>query len=146
LAPLAHDFPTNQEIQSVLNAVQWQAQHLQTAPAEEALREILRRPFRDDPQASVRRLETVEMQGLPEDLARRVFGVWSNTCLKLVRQSGLHDPRRYSPASSRGMVFARPTPESPHTVVSVLAISGWQVGDEVTDQRIIGASRQLQDR
>jgi hypothetical protein len=126
--------------------VQWQAQHEQTAPAEEALRDVLRRPFRDDPEASVRRLEAVDIHGLPDDLARRVFGVWSNNCLKLARQSGLHDPRRHSPVISRGMVFARSTPERPYTVVSVLALDGWKVGDEVTDKRIIGASRQLQDR
>src|SRR5437899_9395749 len=33
LAPLARDFPTNQEIQSVLDAVRWHAQHLRVAPA-----------------------------------------------------------------------------------------------------------------
>jgi hypothetical protein len=86
------------------------------------------------------------MRGLPEDLARRVFGVWSHNCLKLVRQSGLSDPRRHSPAVSRGMVFARRTPDGPYAVVSVLALDGWKAGDEVSDKRIIGASRQLQDR
>jgi hypothetical protein len=146
LASLAHDFPTSEEIQSVLNAVRWQAQHLQTAPAEEALSDVMRRPYRDDPEASVRRLAAVDMDGLPEDLARRIFGIWSNNCLKLVRHVGMHDPRRHSPARSRGLVFARRTPEGPYTVVSFLALTGWKVGDEVKDQRLIDASRPLLDR
>ena len=146
LAPLARDFPTNQEIQSVLDAVRWHAQHLRTAPAEEALRDVVRRPYRDDPEAAVGRLAALDMQELPEDLARRIFGVWSHHCLKLVRQSGMHDPRRYSPATSRGVVFARRTPEGPYEVVSALGLPGWQTGEELKAQRIIDAARPLQDR
>jgi hypothetical protein len=146
LAPLARDFPSNQEIQSVLDAVRWHAQHLRVAPAEEALRDVVRRPYRDDPEAAVGRLAAVDMQELPEDLARRIFGVWSHHCLKLVRQSGMHDPRRYSPATSRGVVFARRTPEGPYEVVSALGLPGWQTGEELKAQRIIDAARPLQDR
>jgi hypothetical protein len=146
LAPLARDFPTNQEIQSVLDAVRWQAHHLRTAPAEEALSAAVRRPYRDDPEAAVGRLAAVDMQGLPEDLARRIFGVWSKTCLNLVRQSGMHDPRRYSAATSRGVIFARRTPEGPYQVVSALGLDGWQVGEEVNAERIIDAARPLLDR
>ena len=146
LAPLARDFPTNQEIQSVLDAVRWHAQHLRTAPAEEALGDVVRRPYRDDPQAAVGRLAAVDMQDLPEDLARRIFGLWSHHCLKLVRQSGMCDPRRYSPATSRGVVFARRTPEAPYEVVSALGLPGWQVGEELKAQRIVDAARPLQDR
>src|SRR5437763_4195532 len=36
LVSLVHDFPTNQEIRSVLESVRWQAQHLRVAPAGEA--------------------------------------------------------------------------------------------------------------
>jgi hypothetical protein len=146
LAPLARDFPTNQEIQSVLDAVRWHAQHLRIAPAEEALRDAVRRPYRDDPEAAVGRLAAVDLQELPEDLARRVFGVWSSHCLKLVRRLGMHDPRRYSPATSRGVVFARRTPEGPYEVVSALGLPGWQIGEELKAQRIIDAARPLQDR
>jgi len=146
LAPLARDFPTNQEIQSVLDAVRWHAQHLRVAPAEEALRDVVRRPYRDNPEAAVGRLAAVDMEGLPEDLARRVFGIWSNACFQLIRQSGMYEPRRYSPATSRGVVIARRTPDGPHEVVSSLGLSGWQVGEEVKAQRIVDASRPLQER
>ena len=146
LAPLARDFPTNQEIQSVLDAVRWHAQHLRVAPAEEALRDVARRPYRDNPEAAVGRLAAIDIEGLPEDLARRVFGIWSNACFQLIRQSGLYEPRRYSPATSRGVVIARRTPDGPHEVVSSLGLSGWQVGEEVKAQRIVDASRPLQER
>ena len=46
------------------------------------------------------------IDGLPEDLARRLFGLWSNACVRLVEQRGWHEPRRYAPATSRGAVFA----------------------------------------
>ena len=146
LAPLARDFPSNQEIQSVLDAVRWHAQHLRTAPAEEALRDVVRRPYRDNPEAAVGRLAAVDMHELPEDLARRIFGLWSHHCLKLVRQSGMCDPRRYSPATSRGVIFARRTPEGPYEVVSALGLSGWQIGEELKAQGIIDAARPLVDR
>jgi hypothetical protein len=86
------------------------------------------------------------MQDLPEDLARRIFGLWSHHCLKLVRQSGMCDPRRYSPATSRGVVFARRTPEGRYEVVSALGLPGWQTGEELKAQRIIETARPLQDR
>jgi hypothetical protein len=146
LVPLARDFPTNQEIRSVLDAVRWQAQHLRTAPVEEALRDVGRRPYRDDPEAVVGRLATLDLHEQPEDLARRVFGIWSSHCLKLVRQSGMHDPRRYSPATSRGVIFARRTPGGPFEVVSALGLPGWQIGEELKAQRIIDAARPLEDR
>ena len=66
--------------------------------------------------------------------------------MNLVRQSGMCDPRRYSPATSRGMVFARRTPDGPYLVVSGLGLPGWQTGEELKAQRIIDAARPLEDR
>jgi len=146
LVSLVGDFPGNQEVRSVLEAVRWQAHHLRVAPAEEALGEVSRRTYRDNPEAAVARLAAVDMHELPDDLARRVFGLWSNNCSKLVRQSGMHEPRRYSPATSRGMVMARRTPDGPYQVVSALGLPGWPAGEEVTAQRIIDAARPLQER
>jgi hypothetical protein len=146
LVSLVGDFPSNQEIRSVLEAVRWQAHHLRVAPAEEALGDVSRRRYRDNPEAAVARLATVDMHELPEDLARRVFGLWSNNCSKLVRQAGMDEPRRYSPATSRGMVMARRAPDGPYQVVSALGLPGWPVGEEVTAQRIIDAARPLQER
>ena len=58
----------------------------------------------------------------------------------------MQEPRRYSPATSRGVVFARQTPDGPYEVVSALGLPGWPIGEEVKAQRIIDAARPLQDR
>ena len=147
LAPLARDFPSSDEVQSVLDVVKWQAQQLVVGPAQAALREARGRALRDDPEWAVGRLAGVHMDGLPEDLARQVFGVWSNACHALIRQRGWHEPRRYSPATSRGMVLARRAPEGPFEVVSTLGMGmDWRVGDEVTALGVMRVARLLQAR
>jgi hypothetical protein len=44
------------------------------------------------------------------------------------------------------MVMARRTPDGPYEVVSALGLPGWQLGEEVTAQRIVDAARPLQER
>src|SRR5207244_7523285 len=66
LVSLVGDFPSNQEIRSVLEAVRWQAHHLRVAPAEEALNDVSRRPYRDNPEAAVGRPAAVGMPGVPD--------------------------------------------------------------------------------
>jgi hypothetical protein len=146
LVRLADDFPNDDKIQSGLDSVRWQLQHMRTAPAEDALSAIIRRKYREDPEAAVSLLAALDIHQLPEDLARRVFGVWSKICLTLVRQSGMYDPRRYSPTRSRGLIFASQCTDGPYIVVSALGLSGWKVGDDVKDKLIIDASRPLEDR
>jgi len=147
LAPLARDFPSSDEVQSVVDVVKWQAQQLVVGPAQAALREARGRALRDDPEWAVGRLAGVHMDGLPEDLARQVFGVWSNACHALLRQRGWHEPRRYSPATSRGVVLARRIPEGPYEVVSALGMGmDWRVGDEVTASGVLRTARPLQAR
>jgi len=82
---------------------------------------------------------------VPEDLARQVFGIWSDVCLKVVRQRGWHDPQRYSPRTSRGVVFARETPEARLQVVSALGLPDWRVGEAVTSPGVLRAARALQE-
>jgi len=147
LAPLARDFPSNDQVQSVLDIVKWQAQQVVVGPAQEALRETRGRVLRDDPDWALGRLAAVQIDGLPEMLARQVFGVWSNACYALVQQRGWHAPQRYSAATSRGAVLARRAPEGPAEVVSCLGMGPtWHVGDVVTDARILRAARPLQPR
>jgi hypothetical protein len=44
------------------------------------------------------------------------------------------------------MIFARPTPDEPNTIVSALGMPDWRPGDIVTDQRVLRASRPLEPR
>jgi hypothetical protein len=139
LAPLGREFSQEQEVQSLADVVRWRDRQRLVAPAEDALRDVLRRPYRDDPEATVARLAGVAMDGLPDDLARRVFGLWSNACARLVDQRGWHEPYRYVPATSRGVVFARPMHHGPYEVVSALGSPDWQPGQRVAGSLPRGA-------
>ena len=88
----------------------------------------------------------MSIDGLPEDLARRVFGLWSNACAQAVVQRSWHEPHRDAPRTSRGIVFARPTPGAPHQVVSVLGVGDWKPGDVVADDVILRRARPLELR
>jgi hypothetical protein len=83
------------------------------------------------------------MEGLPEDLACRVFGLWSNACAQLVEQRGWYEPYRLAPAS-RGVVFARTTPQGLYEVVSALGSPDWQPGQTV--KTLPRGARELQAR
>ena len=84
------------------------------------------------------------MEGLPEDLARRVFGLWSNACAQLVERRGWYEPHRLAPATSRGVVFARPTPQGLYEVLSALGSPDWQPGQTV--KALPRGARELQAR
>jgi hypothetical protein len=146
LTALRAEFPEATEIGAALDAVTWQRAHLRHAPAEEAVREVLHRKYRHDPAGALARLTAVELDGVPHELARRLFGLWSNACLQLVQAQGLLDPRRYSPTTSRGVVLARREADLPFEVVSVLGLPGWQVGTSVTASHILAAARPLHAR
>jgi hypothetical protein len=144
LAPLARDFPTDDQLQSVLDVVRWRAQQMLVGPAQSALREIRGRVLRDDPQRAIARLADVKIEGLPEDLARQVFGVWSNACFQFVQQRGWHEPLRYSVVTSRGAIMVRHTADSPHEVLSALGMGPeWYAGKVVTDEDLLRAARPL---
>jgi len=145
LGPLAREFPQEREVHSLADVLRWRERQGVVTPAEDALRDVLRRPYRDDPEATVVRLASVQMDGLPEDLARRVFGLWSNACAQLVQQRGWHEPYRYAPATSRGVVFARVTQGGPYEVVSALGSPEWQPGQLVVGSLPRGA-RELTTR
>ena len=71
--------------------IRWRLRRRVVAPAEEALNEILRHPYRDHPEAVVARLSELNPTTLPEDLARRIFGLWSNACYRAIQERG-HRP------------------------------------------------------
>jgi hypothetical protein len=143
---LIAEFPQDQQVRVKADVVRWRVRQRLVAPAEEALQAITRRPCRGNPEAIVTRLAAVSIDGLPEDLARRVFGLWSNACAQAVAQRGWHEPHRDAAATSRGIVFARPTPDAPYQVVSVLGVTDWKPGDVVDDERILRRARALELR
>ena len=144
LEPMLREFPDNRDVQAAANCAAWRVRHRLVGPAQEALREIVRRSYRQDPEAAVARLAALSMDNLPEELGRRAFGLWSNACYLLVQQRGWHNPKRYARATSRGIAFASPTPEAPQTVVSSLGLPDWRPGDIVVDRWVLKAARPLQ--
>jgi len=133
LQPLAREFPDNVDVRRMVDVVRWRLRNRMVAPAEAALRDISHPPYRDDPEATLTRLADVRTGGLPEDLARRVFGLWSNACFRAVQQRGWQEPRREAPVTSRGTVWARPEKDGPYRVVSSLDEPKWRVGDRVPE-------------
>jgi hypothetical protein len=67
------------------------------------------------------------------------------TPARLVEQRGWCQPYRYTPATSRGVVFARKTLDRPFEVVSVLGLDEWRPGQVVAGSLPRGA-RELQVR
>ena len=127
------EFADHAELRRKRDVVRWRLRNRLVAPAEEALRDVARRAYRDDPEATVTRLAEVHTEGLPDDLARRVFGVWSNACWQLVKARGWQDARREAPGISRGAIWAC-TPGGLYEVVSSLGHPRWQTGQIVPDR------------
>jgi hypothetical protein len=146
LQPLSAEFPDHPELRRALDAAGWQLRRRAVAPAEDALRDVRSRAYRLDPERTMTRLAGVAMDGVPEDLARQLFGIWSDVCLKVVQQRGWHEPLRYAPQTSRGVVLARQTVDGPYEVVSALGLPDWHVGQVVTSAGVLRAARPLQER
>jgi hypothetical protein len=138
LRSLGAGFASNPEVQRRADILRWRMRRRLVEPAEAALRDVSRRGYRDDPEAALARLAEVRTEHLPEDLARRIFGVWSNTCWHVVQARGWQDPRRDTPGTSRGAIWAR-TSEGVYEVVSSFNHPRWQSGQTVPERVALAA-------
>jgi hypothetical protein len=144
LEPLVRQFADDPEVRKKADTIRWRLRQRLVAPAEQALSDIVRPQYRDDPEAVVARLAQLDPTKLPEDLARRVFGRWSNACYSVIQQRGWHTPKRHAPFIGRGMIFARQTPEGSDTTVSSLGMSEWWPGKVVTEAFVLRMARPLE--
>ncbi|HZU12147.1 MAG TPA: hypothetical protein VFB58_04845 [Chloroflexota bacterium] len=136
LGNAANDYPDNPEIDSLKTIIAQRELAVKVDAAEEALWEA-RRAYRRDASAAVARLETVDIDGLPEPLARQVFGEWARACSRLCRELDIAEPLRYAPDPGCGAVIARETSDGPYVVVSALGMgTGWQAGSTVGDRQM----------
>lgn len=104
------------------------------ARAENAVWEA-RRLYRRDPASAVTCLEALDIEGLPEPLARQVFGTWARACLRLCHERDIADPLRYAPDPGRGAVIARVHETRAYVVISALGMGdGWRVGASVSER------------
>jgi hypothetical protein len=136
LEPVASDYPDNSEIATLKTIIAQRELSVKTDAVEKMVWEA-RRVYRHDPTAAVTQLESLDIDGLPEPLARQVFGEWARACSRLCRERGIVEPLRYAPDPGRGAVLARESPDSVYVVVSALGMGpDWQAGSVVSERQV----------
>lgn len=136
LGPLDKDYPGNPDVTSLLTIVSQRELTVKVNATEEALWSA-RRSLRRDPAAAVATLATIDVQGLPEPLARQVFGEWARACARLCHEREIAEPLRYAPDPGRGAVIARETPDGGYVVISAMGMGPeWETGKAVGDRQV----------
>lgn len=136
LGSLANDYPNNPDVTSLKSIIAQREISVKAAVAEEVLWEA-RRVYRHDPSAAVDRLEAVDVDGVPEPLARQVFGEWARACSRLCREQGITEPLRYAPDPGCGAIIAPAGADGGYVVVSSLGMgAAWQRGTTVSDRQV----------
>lgn len=136
LGTAANENPDNAEIASLLEIMRRRELAVKVSAADDALW-LARREARRDPAAAVARLEALDVDWLPEELARQVFGEWARACSRLCKARAFVEPLRYAPDPGRGAVLARQGPGEPYLVVSALGMgSAWQPGNAVGERQV----------
>ena len=106
LGTAANEFPGEPSVASLQQILHPREAEVKMRAAEEVLA-FARREHRRDPDAAVERLAALDVDGLPEELARQLFGAWLRACDRLCRERGLADPLRYAPRLGRGVLLVR---------------------------------------
>jgi len=109
------------------------AEAVKVRMAEEALREA-RRCHRRAPVEALDLLEPIELEGLPDELARHLYGVWLTACRRLGLLAAVH----YRAGFGRGAVLM-PAADDRWEVVSAIGLRRWQRGRHVAPQALRGA-------
>ncbi len=135
LGAVASEFPGSPEVSSLKQIITQRELDVKISAAEETLW-AARREFRRDPATTVARLEALDVDGLPDDLARQLFGEWARACARLCRERETVEPLRYAPDPGRGAVIARESPGGSYVVVSALGMGpNWQPGSVVGERQ-----------
>ena len=125
-------YPGNPDVTSLNSIVSQRELSVKVDAAEEILW-TARRHYRRDPAEAVATLAKIDVQGLPEPLARQVFGEWARACARLCREREIAEPLRYAPDPGRGAIIARETPDGAYVVISALSMGpAWETGRRLT--------------
>jgi hypothetical protein len=142
LADAGEDASESEALSSLRSSVALRAQERRVAAVDGALR-LARYEYRRCPEEAIAVLETLDLEGLPADLGRQVFGEWAAACARVCRRRGYAEPLRYAPLPGRGAVLARERPNGDYVVLSALGMGPrWQPGATVA-ARDVGAARPL---
>jgi len=109
------------------------AEAVKVRVAEDALREA-RRCHRREPVAALDLLEPIDLEGLPEELARHLYGLWLTACRRIGLLAAVH----YRTGFGRGAVLM-PTADGQYEVVSAIGLSRWERGRRFAPQALRGA-------
>jgi|GEM_PF-864561 len=136
LGTVASLYPESADVASLREIITRRELSVKCTAAEEALWDA-RRKHRQQPQDAVAALEAIEIDGLPVELARQLFGEWARACARLCRERGFETALRYAPDPGRGAVLVRETQAAPYVVLSALGLGpGWQAGTSVGERQV----------
>ena len=108
-------------------------QDVNTGAAEAALA-AARRLHRREPARAIELLEDVEAEGLPEELARHLYGCWLAACRRLGLLAAIH----YRAGFGRGAVLI-PSADGRWEVVSAFGLRRWERGRRFAPRALRGA-------
>ena len=125
--------PGSSALTSSVEKIRRQAWAVKTTRAEETLRQA-RRAHRRQPKEAVALLEPLDLIGIPEALARQVYGCWLQACRRLGLEGAVH----YSPAFAKGAVLV-PATDDRLEVVSAIGLPRWSAGCRFSRLALKGA-------
>ncbi|GMU39400.1 MAG: hypothetical protein AMXMBFR23_02660 [Chloroflexota bacterium] len=121
------------DLVETFETLQKRAEAVKVEVAEQALREG-RRLHRREPVAALDLLEPLELDGLPEELARHLYGLWLTACRRIGLLAAVH----YRTGFGRGAVLM-PTADGQYEVVSAIGLRRWERGRRFAPQALRGA-------
>ena len=135
LGPAGNENPDSAELASLLDSIAQGELAVKAERTEDVLHQALFE-YRQDAASALARLEALDVDGLPEALAKQVFGGWARVCAWRCRELGF-EPLRFAPFPGRGAVIAREEPDAPYTVFSALGMgSRWSKGSTAGDSAV----------
>jgi hypothetical protein len=121
------------DLSGTFETLQKRAAAVKVQVAERALRDG-RRLHRREPAAALNLLEPLDLEELPEELARHLYGLWLTVC----RRMGLLAAVHYRAGQRRGAVLI-PADDGQWEVVSAIGLRRWERGRRFTPQALRGA-------
>src|SRR3546814_7329786 len=133
LTALGKSISSQPDLQGTFETLRNRAEAVKVQVAEDALREG-RRLHRREPVAALDLLERIDLEGLPEELARHLYGLWLTACRRIGLLAAVH----YRTGFGRGAVLM-PTADGQYEVVSAIGLRRWQRGRRFAPQALRGA-------
>jgi len=133
LTSLDKSISSQPDLHQTFETLRNRAEAVKVQVAEEALREA-RRCHRREPVRALDLLEPIDLEGLPEELARHLYGLWLTACRRIGLLAAVH----YRTGFGRGAVLM-PTADGQYEVVSAIGLRRWQRGRRFAPQALRGA-------